>query len=52
MEKLKIKSRTMTTKWTDAIMHDGHIEGKAKLILTNVKTGKQEIIVIIVHKSS
>lgn len=30
--------------WLDAITHDGHIKGKAKVILTNEKTGRVEQI--------
>lgn len=44
MKELKVKNKMIASRWTDAILHDGHLEGKARLILTNERTGQKEII--------
>lgn len=44
MSKIKVNQRTMSADWLDAIMHDGAIEGKARVILRNERTGREEII--------
>lgn len=44
MSKLKVNQKTMSADWLDAIMHDGAIEGKARVILRNEKTGREEVI--------
>lgn len=44
MKKIRVNQRVLSADWLDAIMHDGAIEGKARLILKNEKTGKEKII--------
>ena len=34
----------LAANWLDALLHDGQIKGKAKIYLTNKKTGKTELI--------
>ena len=42
--RISTSDKTSAVGLADALMHDGVVEGKAKIILTNEKNGKREII--------